>query len=152
MQPSPPYSAPSCWWQLQVLGVAIRHVICGFYLFIFPPSYVVLWDSKTPHRPASESVSWCLVTSLLWLLPWDGPSSLTLLSLFLSFIFCPTSFRREWATFPGALSPSPVFRCCFVEFIQRSNDFLMNLWRRNWSPHPIPSPSSTSSISFIKKH
>ena len=46
-----------------VLGVAFRHVICGFYLFIFPPSYVALWDSKTLHRPASEWVSWCLETS-----------------------------------------------------------------------------------------
>ena len=29
-------------WGTSLLGVAIRHVICGFYLFIFPPSYVVL--------------------------------------------------------------------------------------------------------------
>jgi len=29
-------------WGTSVLGVAIRHVICGFYLFIFPPSYVAL--------------------------------------------------------------------------------------------------------------
>ena len=34
------------------------------YLFIFPPGYVALWDSKTPHRPACEGVSWCLETSL----------------------------------------------------------------------------------------
>ena len=33
---------------------------------------------------------------------WDGSPSLTLLSLFLSFIFCPTSFRRQWAAFLGA--------------------------------------------------
>ena len=25
-----------------LLGVAVRHIICGFYLFIFPPSYVAL--------------------------------------------------------------------------------------------------------------
>ena len=35
MQPTPPCSAPACWWRLRVLGVAVRHVICGFYLFIF---------------------------------------------------------------------------------------------------------------------
>ena len=29
--------------------------------------------------------------------PWNEFLSLTLLSLFLSFIFCPTSFQREWA-------------------------------------------------------
>ena len=61
----------------------------------FPPGYIALWDSRTPHRAAGERVSWCLETSSLLRLPsWDGSPSLTLLSLFLSFIFCPTSFRR----------------------------------------------------------
>ncbi|KAM9669789.1 uncharacterized protein ACBT57_007043 [Dama dama] len=32
----------------------------------------------------------------------DGSPSLALLSHFLSFIFCPTSFRRQWAAFLGA--------------------------------------------------
>ena len=27
-------------WAASPLGVAIRHLICGFYLFIFPPGYV----------------------------------------------------------------------------------------------------------------
>ena len=68
----PPCSAPACWWWMQVLGVAIRLVICGFYLFISPPSYVALCDSKTPHRPAIEIVSWCLETSsLLRLSSWE---------------------------------------------------------------------------------
>ena len=76
----------------------------GFiYLFIFSPGYVALQDSKTAHRPAGERVSWCLETSpLLRLLSWDGSPSLTLLSLFSSFIFCPTSFQRKWAAFLGA--------------------------------------------------
>ena len=64
----------------------------GFnYLFIFPPSYVALCGSKACHRLGSESVSWCLETSLR-LPSWDGAPSLPLLSLFLSFIFLPTSF------------------------------------------------------------
>ena len=71
MQPMPPCSAPAFW--LWVLGVATRHITCGFYLFIylfiFPPSYVAVWDSKTPHRPTGESVSWCLETSPLLRLP-----------------------------------------------------------------------------------
>ena len=29
-------------WATSLLGFAIRHIICGFYLFIFPPSYVAL--------------------------------------------------------------------------------------------------------------
>ena len=132
-------------WATYLLGVAIRHVICVvlfIYLFIFPPGYVALWDSQTPHRPTGERVSWCLKTSsLLWLPPWDGTPSLTLLSLFLCFILCPTSFWRQWTAFMGAWCLLPEFRSCFVEFAQCSNDLSMNLWGRKWSPHPIPPPS-----------
>ena len=114
----------------------------GFYFFS-PPTYVALWDSKAHNRPTSERVSWCLGTSPPLQLPlWDGSPSLTLLSLFLSFIFCPTSFWREWAACLGAWCPLPAFRNCFVEFAQRSNDLLMNLRGTKWSPHPIPLTSS----------
>ena len=51
----------------------------------------------------------------------DGAPSLPPLSLFLSFIFFPTSFRRQWATFLGAWCPLLAFRSCFVEFTPRSN-------------------------------
>ena len=114
----------------------------GFnYLFIFPSSYVALCGSKAHHRLSSESVSWCLETSLfLRLLSRDGAPSLPLLSLFLSYIFFPTSFGRQWAAFLGAWCPLPAFRSCFVEFTQRLNVLLMNLWGRKWSPSPIPPP------------
>ena len=61
----------------------------GFnYLLIFPPYYVALCASKARHRLGSESVSWCLETSLFLRLPsLDRALSLPLLSLFLSFIF-----------------------------------------------------------------
>ena len=61
----------------------------GFnYLFIFPPCYVALCASKAHHRLGSESVSWCLETSLFLRLPSrNGAPSLPLLSLFLSIIF-----------------------------------------------------------------
>ena len=66
----------------------------GFnYLFIFPPCYVALCGSKAFHRLGSKSVSWYLETSLFLRLPSrDRAPSLPLLSLFLSFIFFPTSF------------------------------------------------------------
>ena len=32
-------------------------------LSFFLSLYVALWDSKTPHRPTGERVSWCLETS-----------------------------------------------------------------------------------------
>ena len=110
-------------------------------LFIFPPGFVALWDSKTLHRPSGERVSRCLETSLLRIPSWDGSLSLTILSLFLSFIFGPISFRRQWAAFLGGWCPLPAFWTCFVEFARRSNVLSMNLWWRKWSPHPIPLPS-----------
>ena len=105
----------------------------------FPPGYVAFWDSKTSHQTISERVSYCEETSPTpWLPPQDRPPSLTLLSLFFSFVFCPTSFWREWAGFLGAWCPPPVFRSCFVKVAQHSNNLLMNLWWRKCSPCPIP--------------
>ena len=125
-----------CW----ELPLGTNYVFCFFFS---PPGYVALWDSKTPHRPAGERVSWCLeIAPPSWLPPRDRSPSLTLLSLFLSFIFCPTSFWRQWADFLGAWCPLPAFRSCFVEFAQHSNVLLMKIWGRNWSPHPSPPPSS----------
>ena len=110
-------------WTTSLLAAAVRCIFCGF---LFSPGYVALWDSKTPHRPTCERVSNCLETSP-WLPPQDGSPSLTLLFLFLSFIFCPISFRREWAALLSTWCPLPVFRSCFVEVAQHSNDLLMNL-------------------------
>ena len=121
-------------WATSPLGVAVRYVICGFYLF-FPPGYVALWDPKTPHRPGCERASYCVETfPTSWLPPWDGSTSLSLLSLFLSFIFCPTSFQRQWAAFLGAWCPLPAFRSCFVKVAQHWNDLLMNLWGESGLP------------------
>ena len=64
----------------------------GFnYLFIFPPCYVALCASKARHGLGSESVSWCLETSLfLRLSSRDGAPSLPLLSFFgLLYFFLP---------------------------------------------------------------
>ena len=77
-------------WTTCPLGVAVRCVICGFSFYFFPPHYVAFWDSKTPHRPTSERVSWCLETSLLRLPPRDRSPSLTLcLSFYLLYFVLP---------------------------------------------------------------
>ena len=110
MQLTPPCSAPSCWWlTLSVwatspLGIVVRHLFCGLFVFFFPPSYVALWNSKTPHRISfCERASCCLETSPSRLPPQNGTPSITLLSVsLLSFIFCPTSFWRKQAVFLGA--------------------------------------------------
>ena len=111
-------------------------------LSFFSPGFVDFWDFKIPQGPASERVPCCLETSPPSRLhPQDGSPSLTLLTLFLSFIFCPTSFQKEWAAFLGAWCPPPVFRSCFVEVSHHSDDLLMNLLGIKWFPCPISPPS-----------
>ena len=61
-------------------------------------------------------------------------------SLF-AFMFCSTSFQRDWFAFLGIWGPPPVFRSCFVEIAPHTDDLLMYLWGRKWSPCPIPPPS-----------
>ena len=102
------------------------------YLFFLP----VMLPSEVPRLATDSPVRvftgvWKLL-SFLRLPSQDGSLSLPLLSLFLSFIFFPTFFRRQWAAFLGAWCPLPAFRSCFVEFTQRSNALLMNLWGRKW--------------------
>ena len=110
-------------WATSPQTVVVRRVFYGFVLFCFPPSYVALWGSKTPHRPACER-DYCVETSPSQFPPLGGRVSIpNSMSLFLSFIFCPTSFQREWAAFLGAWCPPLVFRSCFVEVDQHSNDF-----------------------------
>ena len=114
---------------LSLLGVATRHVICGFYLFIFPPGYVALWDSKTHHRLTSESISWCLKTSLFFKTPFPGwisiPNSFVFLFTFyiLSYLFlktmgclsvCMMSSASIQYLFCGICS---VYKCSFDEFV-----------------------------------
>ena len=73
----------------------------GFnYLLIFPPYYIALCASKAHHRLSSESVSWCLETSLILRLPsQDRAPSIPLLSLFLSFIFFLPPFEDNGLLF-----------------------------------------------------
>ena len=130
-------------WAISSLGVVVRHIFCGCCCFFFsPPGNVAFWDYKTAHKPVTGRVSYCLETSPpTWLPPQDESPSLTLLPLFLSFIFCPTSFWREWAPFLGAWYTPSAFRRCFVDISHHWNYLLINLWGRNWSPHPISLPS-----------
>ena len=66
-----------------------------------------------------------------------------LFCVILSFIFFPTSFRRQWAAFLGAWCPLLAFRSCFVEFTQRLNVLLMNFY--GWG-EKVVSPSYSSAI------
>ena len=102
----------------------------GFnYLFIFPPSYVALCGSKAHHRLGSESVSWCLETSLFFKTPLPGwssiPTSFVFLSVFYIFFYL---FLKTMGCFSGCLMSSAsiqklfcgiytAFKCSFDEFV-----------------------------------
>ena len=130
-------------WATSLLGVALRHVICGFssflsfYLFYLfsPPSYAALWDSKTAHRPRQwesflvfGNFSSLKTHSLGWA---SIPNSFVSL-----FIFYLSSYLllKTMGCLSGCLVSSSTFRSCFVEFAQHSNVLSMNLWGRKWSP------------------
>ena len=103
-------------WGTFLLWVAFRHVICEFYLFFFPvrfPSEI----QTLPLDPPMRGFCGVWKLPLLWL-PYCGRSlSLALLSLFLSCIFCPTSFWRQWAAFMGTWCLLLVVRSCFVKLL-----------------------------------
>ena len=101
----------------------------GFnYLFTFPPGYA--WGSRARHRLVSESVSWCLETSLFFKkTPFPGRSSVptSFVSLFIFYIFpyllsktmgyfsgCLMSFASIQKLFCGIYS---AFKCSFDEFV-----------------------------------
>ena len=102
----------------------------GFnYLLIFPPYYVAVCASKARHRLGSESVSWCLETSLFLRLPsWDGAPSLPLCLFFFFYIFSYL-FSKTMGCFSGCLMFSAsiqklfcgiysAFKCSFDEFVR----------------------------------
>ena len=95
---TPPCPASTGWCQKQASGLLLcwqlrlgaYSVVC---LFGFFSQSCCPLRFQTPHKPTCESVSYCLETfPPSRLSPQGGFSSLTFLSLFLSFIFCTTSF------------------------------------------------------------
>ena len=100
--------------------------VCGFYLFSLPvrlPSEI----RKLPPDPPVRGFPVVWKLPLLRLPSRDGSPSLTLFPLFLSFIFYPTSFWRQWAAFLGLMSSASnpklfcgvcsVFKWSFDEFV-----------------------------------
>jgi len=119
-------------WPASPLGVAVKCILfCGCFLFCFVFLRVML-PSEIPKLPQTLLWEGFLLFGNFssFKTPSPGQVSVPLFSIFLSFIFCPISFWREWAAFPGAWCPPPAFRNCFVEAAQHSNDLLKNLWGR----------------------
>ena len=73
--------------------------------------------SKARHRLGSESVSWCLETSLFLRLPsQDGAPSLPVLSLFSVFYIFSYLFLKTMICFSGCLMSSASIQKLFCEF------------------------------------
>ena len=101
----------------------------GFdYLFTFPPCYVALCTSKACHRLSSESVSWCLETSLIFKTTFQGWISVP--NSFLSFCVLYFSYllSKTVGCFSRCLMSSAsiqklfcgiylVFKCSFDELV-----------------------------------
>ena len=111
-----------------------------FFFFFFPSCLFSPHEipKLSTHPPVSRFPT---VWKLLLLddsLPRTSLVSNSFVSLFIFYILS-ISFQREWAAFLGVWCPLLVFRSCFVEFAEHSNDLLKNFWGRKWSPCPIPS-------------
>ena len=109
--------------------------MCFNYLFIFPPSYIALCGSKACHRLASESVSWCLETSLFKdsLPGMELHPYLFCLSFYLLYFFLP-AFEDNGLLFwvPDVVCQHSevvcgicsAFKCSFDEFVGEKVVFL----------------------------
>ena len=147
MQPTPPCPVPPCKWQVQVSALLLcwdsyRWVRNLWVLFIYFLSQLCcpLCFQGSPQTRQWECFLLC--GNFSFMTPSPGQSlSLNLLSLFLSFIFCPTYFWRSWAAFlvPGVLhklSEVVLWNLLNIQMI-----FWWISWARKWSPCLIPLPS-----------
>ena len=92
---------------------------------------------KLPNRSSSERLSWCLETSPpSQLPPWDRSPSLTLLSLFLSFKFCPAAAAKSlqscptlWDPIDGSPPGSPIPRILQARTLEWVAISFSNAWK-----------------------
>ena len=100
----------------------------GFnYLFIFPPGYVALWGSKVRHRVTSETVTWCLETSLFFKTPFPG-RIYSFVSLFIFYILSYLLLKTMGCFSGGLMSSASIqklfcgicsaLKCSFDEFVR----------------------------------
>ena len=103
MQPSPPHLAPACCWRMQASGVLLcwelplgTQSVDFIYLFFLP----VMLPSEIPKLPTDHWWGFLVFGNFSFKTPFPGQSpSLTILSLFLSFIFCLPSFEDNGLLF-----------------------------------------------------
>ena len=140
MQPAPPCSVPPCWWRMRASGllfptfplrVAIRHIICGVYLFIFNFSSQLCCPLRFQNSPQTHHWEGFLVFGNFssFKTPFLGWISIptSFVSLFIFYILsylvskmmgclsgCLMSSAIIQMLFYGICS---VFKCSFDEFV-----------------------------------
>ena len=138
----PPCPATAYWWQTQAPGhlsaeVVVGCILCGIFFFSFQLCCPLRFQNSPQTR--LWEASYCVETfPPSRLRPQDRSPSLTLLSLFLSFIFVLPPFEENGLTFwvPGILHQRSEIVLWKLLSIQMMFwwTFLMNLWGRKWSP------------------
>ena len=124
-------------------GVTVGLAMCRFKLFIYFSS---LLCCPLCFQGSAQIRQWegflVFGNFSLFKTPFLGRNSIppSFVTFFVFYIFSYL-LSKTWVAFLGAWCPLPAFRSCFVEFTQRVNVLLMNLWGKKCSPHPTPPPS-----------
>ena len=128
-------------WDTSPLGAAVRRIFRGFGFFFPSQLCCTLRFQNSPQTCGWEDFL-VFGNFSLFKTPFPGQNSVppSFVSFFVFYIFSYL-LSKTWVAFLGAWCPLPAFRSCFVEFTQRLNALLMNLWGRKCFPHPTPPPS-----------
>ena len=90
---------------------------------------------RVGHNRATE-LNW---GNLKWSLYWTELRRFKMVSLFLVFYIFSYLLSKRMGCLSGCLVSSASFQKLFCgSCSQHSNDLLMSLWGRKWSPHPVP--------------
>ena len=90
---------------------------------------------RVGHNRATE-LNW---GDLKWSLYWTELRRFKMVSLFLVFYILSYLLSKRMGCLSGWLVSSASVQKLFCgSCSQHSNDLLMNLWGRKWSPHPVP--------------
>ena len=150
MQPMSPHPTPwwiARWWWTGASGLLLCWQLwlgtysMGFFFFFLSQLCCPLRFQNSPQTHLWEGF---LLFGNFSSFTTPSPGRVSVPNSFVSlFVFYILSYllSKECAAFLGVWCPLPVFRSYLVEVAQHSNDLLMNLWGRKWSPYPIPPPS-----------
>ena len=124
------------------LVVEAKCIFCVcFFVFVFVSNYIASEIPNLSTGPACERVPYCVETSPpSWLLPQDGSLS-QILFLCFHLLYSIIFPLKNLGCLSGCLVSSTSIQKLFCISCTHSNNLLMNLWRRKWSPHSISPPS-----------